>query len=520
MKTDLTRFWAALGAHLAAIALAIGLASQFQPTASAAETGPKGELGSALAPASGTPSGPPESAEPPLAPLQLSPQKLQSIGVKIGEVQQKSVEDEIRTTGNVSVDETRVAYVQVRFSGYIRKVFVDATYQYVRKSQPLFTIYSPDLVATEREYLVAKQNQREVARSSIPGVAASAASLVEAASERLAEWDVPREEIARLESSGQMRQDIEVDSPASGYVLDREAFPNKYAQPDTRLYTIADLSTVWVFAQVFQNDLGRLKAGDPAALTVGAYPGQTFSGRVDFIYPVIDMTTRTARVRIVVPNPELKLMPGMFVDAGLKIEMGRHVVIPATGVLRSGAGQVAFVDLGGGAFEPRQVELGAQVGDDFIVLKGLKPGERIVTSANFLIDSESQLQAALGTFAPPAPGAGGAAAMNAVQANAELSTDPDPAHKGNNTVRVKLTGADGKPVSGAEVSVTFYMPSMPAMSMAAMRTQVVLGEKGAGSYEGSGILESGGTWQVTIVARKDGQTVAGKQMSINAEGGM
>ena len=520
MKNYRTGFWAVLPANLMVMVLGAGMGWICQPAASATEVENKGDAGPAAAMASTLPSAIPDSAEPPLAPLQLSPQKLQSIGVKIGEVQQKRVEDDILTTGNVAMDETRVAYVQVRFSGYIRKVFVNATYQYVRKGQPLFTIYSPDLVATEREYLVAKQNQRAVARSAISGVAASAAALVDAAAERLAEWDVPREEIARLESSGQVQQDVEVDSPASGYIIDREAFPNKYAQPDTRLYTIADLSTVWVFAQVFQSDLGRLKAGDSAALTVDTYPGRTFSGRVDFIYPDLDMATRTARVRIVVPNPDLSLMPGMFVDAGLKISMGRQIVVPAPGVLQSGAGQIAFVDLGGGAFEPRKVELGARAGDDFIVLKGLEPGERIVTSANFLIDSESQLQAAMGTFAPPPPGAGGGAAMNANQANVELTTEPNPLHRGKNTVRVMLRGADGTPVSGAEVSVTFYMAAMPAMGMAAMRTPMALGEKGAGVYEGSGILESGGIWQVTIVAKKNGQTVVSKQLALNAEGGM
>jgi Cu(I)/Ag(I) efflux system membrane fusion protein/cobalt-zinc-cadmium efflux system membrane fusion protein len=166
------------------------------------------------------------------------------------------------------------------------------------------------------------------------------------------------------------------------------------------------------------------------------------------------------------------------------------------------------------------VELGSRVGDDFIVLKGLKAGEQIVTSANFLIDSESQLQAALGSFVPPPPGAGAASAMNATQANADLSSDPTPPHKGSNVFRLKLADAKGAPISGAEASVTFFMPAMPAMGMAAMRTPVTLSDKGSGLYEGSGDLGSGGTWQVTIVAKKNGQTIASKQMSVNATGGM
>ena len=460
------------------------------------------------------------SAETPLVPVQLSPQKLQSIGVKISEVQRKVVADEIRATGNVAVDETRLAYIQTRFSGYIQKVFADATYQYVRKGQPLFTIYSPDLVATEREYVVAKQNQQQVVQSPIPGVASGAASLLDAAAERLKQWGVPQREIGRLESSGQVQQELEVDSPVSGYITERNALPNLTVQPETRLYTIADLSTVWVLAQFFQNDLARIKVGDAATLTVDTFAGRTFNGRVNFIYPQLDMETRTAKVRIVFPNPALELKPGMFVNVSLKVPMGKQLVVPASAALQSGTRQIVFVDRGDGYLEPREVQLGGRAGDDFVVLKGLKEDERVVTSANFLIDSESQLQAALGSFVPPPPGAGAASTMNAPKASAELTSDPSPPHKGSNVFRVKLTDSSGAPISGAEVSVAFFMPAMPAMGMAAMRTPVTLSEKGAGIYEGSGQLESGGTWQVTIVARKDGQTIASKQLSVNATGGM
>ncbi|GAC1643031.1 MAG: hypothetical protein NVS9B14_24470 [Candidatus Acidiferrum sp.] len=455
-----------------------------------------------------------------LVPVQLSPERLQSIGVRTGRVESRIVEDEIRVTGNVAIDETRLSTVQVRYSGYIQKVFADATYQYLRKGQPLFTIYSPDLVATEREYLVAKRNQQRVAQSTVPGVTEGAASLLEAATERLKQWGVSQRELARLESTGEVQRELQVDSPVSGYITERNALPNVAVQPETRLYSVTDLSTVWVLAEVFQNDLGRLKVGDRASLTVDSYPGRTFEGRVNFIYPQVDMTTRTARARLVFSNPSLKLTPGMFVNVSLKVAMGKQLVIPASGVLQSGTRQIVFVSRGDGYIEPREVQLGSRASDDFIVLKGLQAGEEIVTSANFLIDSESQLQAALGTFVPPLPGAGAAGAMNAPQVTAELTTEPDPPHQGSNTFRVKLADASGAPISGAEVSVTFFMPGMPEMGMAAMQTQVLLAEKGNGLYEGSGKLESGGTWKVTILAKKNGQIVASKQRSVNAAGGM
>jgi Cu(I)/Ag(I) efflux system membrane fusion protein/cobalt-zinc-cadmium efflux system membrane fusion protein len=287
-----------------------------------------------------------------------------------------------------------------------------------------------------------------------------------------------------------------------------------------RLFTVADLSSVWVQAQVFQNDLGRIKIGDPTVLTVSTFPGRTFRGRVDFIYPQFDPETRTAKVRIVSSNSDLQLKPGMFVNVALKVPMGRQLVIPASGILQSGTRQIAFVERTDGYLEPREVQLGSRVGDDYIVLKGLKAGEQIVTSANFLIDSESQLQAALGSFVPPPPGAGAASAMNIPQANADLASDPSPPHKGSNVFRVKLTDTGGAPISGAEVSVTLSMTAMPQMGMAAMRTPVALNDKGNGNYEGSGELGSGGTWQTLILAKKNGQVIASKQLSMNATGGM
>src|SRR5467141_5359339 len=373
-----------------------------------------------------------------LVPVQLSPERLQSIGVTTGRVESRTVEDEIHVTGNVAIDETRLSTVQVRYSGYIQKVFADATYQYLRKGQPLFTIYSPDLTATEGVYLVAKQNQQRVAQSTIPGVTEGAASLLEAATERLKRWGVSQREIARLESTGEVQKDLEVDSPVSGYITERNALPNLTVQPETRLYSVADLSTVWVLAEVFQNDLGRIKVGDRASLAVDSYPGRFFEGRVSFIYPQVDMITRTARARLVFSNLGLKLTPGMFVNVVLKVLMGRQLVIPASGVLQSGTRQIVFVDRGNGYLEPRQVELGPRAGDDFIVLKGLKAAERIITSANFIIASESQLQTALGSFVPPPPGAGAASAINAPQGTVELSSDPNPPHKGTNVFRVKL----------------------------------------------------------------------------------
>ena len=466
----------------------------------------------------------PESKDAALAPVQLTPERMQSIGVKTGIVEYKQLSDDIRATGTVDIDERLISYVQVRFPGYIRQVFANATYQYVRKGEPLFTVYSPDLVATQQEYLLARQNDKLLGKSSVDGVAAGAASLSAAAEQRLAQWEVPETEIAKLKDTGKPITDLTINSPVSGYITERNALPNMYVEPSTKLYTVADLSRVWVYAQVFQDDIGRVRPGDVAQITVDSYPGRTFSGRIEDILPQVDMATRTVRVRLVIANAGLKLKPGMFVNVDLKTSLGRQLVVPASAVFQSGTRKLVFLDNGNGSLEPKEIEVGPRVGDDFVVLRGLTAHQPIVTSANFLIDSESQLQAAAGSFVPPPPGSGGVASAGSqsqsTQGNIEFTTDPNPPQKGNNTFRVKLTDNKGTAVVGADITVTLYMAAMPAMGMAAMNATAKLSDKGNGLYEGAGTLGSGGTWRVTITAQKNGQLIATKQLSVDATGGM
>src|SRR5207247_9518227 len=223
--------------------------------------------------------------ETPLAPFQLTPQRMQSIGLVLGKVESKPVNTELRFYGNVQVDERRQAYVQTRFAGWIRKVNADATGNFIGKGQPLFTIYSPDLVSTEQEYLIAKKNSESLQRSGVSGVASGAASLLSAAKERLLQWEVSPGEIEKLDQGGKPITDLTIYSPVSGYITDKKALPNMYVQPETMLYTVADLSDVWVLAQVFQSDAGKIRPADVAEVTVDAYPGGTFNGRVEYLPP-------------------------------------------------------------------------------------------------------------------------------------------------------------------------------------------------------------------------------------------
>jgi Cu(I)/Ag(I) efflux system membrane fusion protein/cobalt-zinc-cadmium efflux system membrane fusion protein len=459
----------------------------------------------------------------PLVPVQLSPEKMQSIGVKTATVEYKELSDGVRATGTVDINERLVSYVQLRFPGYIRKVFTNATYLQVQKGQPLFTVYSPDLVQTQKEFLLAQQSQYVLRGSSVDGVKSNAASLSTAAEERLRQWNIPESDITKLEETGKPTTDVTIYSPASGYIIERNALPNMYADLSTRLYTIADLSQVWVNAQVFQNDIGRVKSGDRAEVTVDAYPGQKFMGKIESILPQVDTATRTVKVRLEIANSGAKLKPGMFVSVDLKTNLGQQLVVPASAVFQSGLRQIAFLDHGNGNLEPREISLGARVGDDFIVDKGLAPHQRIVTSANFLIDSESQLQAASSDDATPMKMDVAVSQPSAPteQLKVDFVTSPNPPHKGaGNRLSVKLTRADGTPVTGADVNVAFCMPAMPEMGMGAIKTPAHMSESSAGVYTGSVTLVCGGRFQVMLRVKQKDKLLATRQLTVQAEGSM
>jgi Cu(I)/Ag(I) efflux system membrane fusion protein/cobalt-zinc-cadmium efflux system membrane fusion protein len=424
----------------------------------------------------------------------------------------------------VDIDEQSLSYVQTRFAGWIQNVYANATYQYVKKGQRLFTIYSPDLVSTEQEYLLARQNQKALTHDAHGMAAQEGGWLLDAAEERLRQFGVPAPEIAALEQSGKVQREIAVESPASGFIIERTALPNAYVQPDSKLYTIADLSTVWVYANVFQEAVGRLRPGDPAQVSVDAYPGREFNGRVDQILPQVDPATRTVRVRLIFRNPGVVLNPGMYVNVDINVALGKQLVVPASAVLQSGSRAIAFIDHGDGNLEPREVQTGPQVDGAIVVVKGLRAGDRIVTSANFLVDSEAQLQAALGAFNAPQQSASAAQSQTpgaqTEQVNIAMTTEPSTPRKGKNEVRVVLTGADGKPVDGVQVSAVFFMPAMPEMGMAAERAAAALSARGQGVYEGPLELPSGGTFQVAVTVQRAGATIATKKLTVAATGGM
>ncbi len=329
----------------------------------------------------------------------ISAEKQQLIGVQYGTVESRALTRTIRAVGRLTYDETRITHVHTKFEGWINKVYVDFTGQLIRKGQPLYTVYSPELVSTQQEYLIAKRAHKYLSDAPYAEVSEGANSLLDSARERLKLWDISDAQIAELDKTGKVQRDLTMYSPVDGFVLDRKAFENIRVTPDSDLYTVADLSTVWANAEVYEYEVPYVKLGQKAIMSLSYYPGEAFEGKVSYIYPQLDTMTRTLKVRLDFPNSDFKLKPDMYADIQLQIDYGTRLVVPQDAVLDSGTEQVVFVARGDGYFEPRKVEIGPKIDDRVVILSGLKAGEKIVTSGNFLVDSESRLKTAMGQMA-------------------------------------------------------------------------------------------------------------------------
>lgn len=334
------------------------------------------------------------SREPvPAGTVTIPPERLQTIGVKYDQVARRPLEKIIRTVGRVAVDERRLAKVTIKFHGWIEKLLVSATGDHVKKGQILFTIYSPDLVATQEEYLLALQSRKQLGESEFPEVARGSKELLEATRRRFQLWDITEDHIRELERTGKVMKTLPIHSPITGTVIKKEALAGAHVEPGEELYTIADLSRLWILADIYEYELSFVKVGQLAAVTLSYEPGIALTGRVGFIYPTLDPKTRTARVRFELDNPDEKLKPDMYANVELRVDLGTRLAIPQEAVIESGQKQVVFLHHGGGRLEPRLIKTGIKTGEWYEVLEGIQEGEHVVTSANFLIDSESRLKA-------------------------------------------------------------------------------------------------------------------------------
>jgi Cu(I)/Ag(I) efflux system membrane fusion protein len=328
--------------------------------------------------------------------VQISSERQQLIGVRFGTVEKRTLQKVIRTVGRIDFDEKRIGIVSPKIGGWIEALYVDFTGRFVRKGEPLLTIYSPELVSTQEEYLMALKARRDWAHSPFGDVSKGGDLLAQSSRRRLKLWDISDAQIKALEDSGEPTKTLTLFSPFSGHVIEKMVTKGQFVDAGMALFKIVDLSVVWLLADVYENELTDIRLGQPAAVRMAYYPGETFTGKAIYIYPYLDPQTRTATVRYEFANPHGKLKPEMFGDVEITVHLGDKLAVPEGAVIDTGVRRVVIVDRGSGYFEPREVRLGAKAGDVFEVLDGLLAGERVVTSANFLIDSESKLKEAVG----------------------------------------------------------------------------------------------------------------------------
>ena len=332
--------------------------------------------------------------EPPA--VEIPVDKQQMIGVKTVEASLHQLQKVIRTVGRVEYDERKLATINAKFEGWIEKLHIDYTGRYVKKGEPLAEIYSPELVATQQEFINAvtwsRRNSNAGGDAMKNMLSRDAQSLVDAARQRLALWDISEEQIKKIEETGKPIKTLTLYSPVSGYVVQKMAIRGMRVMPGEKLFDIADLNTVWIVADIYENELPLVKEGQSAKISLSYFPGREMNAVIDYVYPSLSPETRTAKVRFTLPNPGLQLKPQMFTNVEVTIPLGKKLAVPAEAVLDTGVRQIVYVDKGDGYFEPREIKTGLRAEGMQEVLAGLRAGEKIASSAIFLIDSEAQIK--------------------------------------------------------------------------------------------------------------------------------
>lgn len=317
--------------------------------------------------------------------------QIKQFGVTFGSVEERRLDSQVRTVGTVRFDERNLTQITPKFAGYVERLFVNTTGQPVRQGEPLATIYSPELLAAEHDLLVAGHLARASGEDTVPGVPGTVFDLLAAAKRRLSLWDISDAQIDSILKTGTVQRALTLHAPVSGVVVEKNIVQGQAIQPGMPLYQIADLSTVWIDVALREADAAIVRPGSAATIDLTSLPGRPVTGRVGYVYPTLDSVARTIHARVQVPNPDGLLKPGMYATVSLATPSRRALTVPTTAVINTGERELVFVDLGGGRFAPQDVETGRTAGDYTEVLSGLEPGQRVVTSAQFLLDSESNL---------------------------------------------------------------------------------------------------------------------------------
>lgn len=453
--------------------------------------------------------------------IQLSADEVAAAGIQVSPVRRASLRADIDAFGRVEQPEAQLLSVSARVAGRIDALHAQYTGQQIRRGQAIAEIYSPEVAAALEEYRLALRSRNALSAAS-QDTREQADALVAASRRRLELWGVSRDQIERSTPATELR--LTVYSPGAGTIVERKVTQGQYVSAGETLLTLADLSTVWVKADVYESQLPDIRAGQLVKITSDAIPNRVLTGRVDLIEPSANSQTRTVPVHVHIANPGLRLVPGMFVRASFVAPAGGDsLVVPRTAVVDTGMRSVVYVKSNEGAFEAREVQLGSPVGDLYPVVTGLREGENVVTNGAFLLDSQTRLAGGMsGLF-------GGSEIQKADTSQNSRTGAPTSARprialvlpnepKGGTTAdfAATLTDADGSPISDAEVTLTLLMPAMPAMNMPEMRNSVPLASRGNGKYSGRASIQTPGPWTVTVTAVRGGQTIATSQTRLSA----
>jgi membrane fusion protein, copper/silver efflux system len=447
---------------------------------------------------SDTPQQQPESSSA----VQLTDEEQKAIGVETVEVERKTIRKEITVPGKVAEPETGIGTISARIGGRIEKLLINVTGETVNRGQPVALIYSPEVFAASEEYRLALENHQRLSASKEQQARSDADELVRASRRRLEIRGLNAEQIDEIASSSGAAIQITTYSPAAGVVTKRNVAEGQYVKEGDVLFELADLSTVWVQADIFESDIPLVRTGQRAQISASALGSSSIQGNVSFLQPSVDAQKRSITARIQVANAQMRLRPGMFVQVSLDTPLATDVVaVPRSAVLDTGKERVVYVAKDNGVFEKRSVEASIAGDDYYAVNKGVAPGERVVAHGSFLIDSQTRLSGSItGMF-------GGSRAFGGDTSEYKVTLQSEPAAlKGGSegTFHVKVTAPDGTLITDAQVQLTLVMPAMPSMGMGELRSAIELRWNGS-EYVGKGPVAMAGPWNVTIEARRGGQ---------------
>jgi RND family efflux transporter MFP subunit len=459
--------------------------------------------------------------------VELTPSEITAAGVQVADVKTAALKTDIDAFGRVEQPEAQLAALSARIGGRVDKLYVQYTGERVRSGQAIADVYSPEVATAIEEYRLAQENRKGLGQSDDASARSQADALVKASQHKLELWNISGKQIDAPETAGVPH--VTIYASATGTVVDRKVTQGQYVNAGDTLFTVADLSQVWIKADVYEEQLPQIRQGQEVDITAEALPNRTLHGHVDFIEPAANAQTRTVPVHVHVANPGMRLLPGMFVNATFVSRAASpSIVVPRSAVLDSGTRKIVYVAKPNGVFEAREVQVGEASEDLFPVRNGLAPGDKVVLNGNFLIDSQARLSSGMsGLYGGSkefsgAPGQQAATPTSNAEAGAaqiEFHAGADPMKAGEDTqFDAKLTGADGKPIADAQVTVTLVMPAMPAMSMPEMKSSFGLSWQSSGqTYTGKGQAPMSGTWTVLVEARKNGKVIASSHKRLSAK---